>query len=73
MKSRNNGPYGKTPINSAGFLDLFVPRPIPVAFDDVLYEIIPKILGEISINKYLFVILYIMLYFTANSCFIISP
>lgn len=41
MKSRNNGPYGKTPINSAGFLDIFVPRPIPVAPNDVLYEIIP--------------------------------
>jgi hypothetical protein len=41
MKSKNQGPYGKTPINPAGYLDIFVPRPVPVAGDDVLYEIIP--------------------------------
>ena len=38
---KSSGPYAKTKINSAGYLDLFVPRPVPVAGDDVLYEIIP--------------------------------
>lgn len=41
MKGKGYGPYGKTPVNVAGYLDILVPRPIPVAGDDVLYEIIP--------------------------------
>lgn len=39
MKSRNAGPYGRTPINKAGYLEILKPRPVPVAGDDVLYEI----------------------------------
>jgi hypothetical protein len=34
-------PYANTKINAAGYLDIFVPRPIPVAGDDVIYEIRP--------------------------------
>ena len=34
-------PYANTTINAAGYLDIFVPRPIPVAGDDVIYEIRP--------------------------------
>jgi len=41
MKAKGFGPYGRTPINSAGYLDILVPRPVPVAGDDVLYEITP--------------------------------
>jgi hypothetical protein len=39
MRSRNAGPYGRTPINNAGYLEILKPRPVPVAGDDVLYEI----------------------------------
>ena len=41
MANKNFGPYGKTTINTAGYLDIFVPVPVPVAGDDILYEIIP--------------------------------
>jgi hypothetical protein len=37
--SNNFGPYGRTPINRAGYLDHFKPRPVPVAGNDVLYTI----------------------------------
>lgn len=40
-RTKNKGPYGKTPINSAGYLDTLKPRPVPVAGDDLLYEITP--------------------------------
>lgn len=40
-KIRNKGPYGKTKINGAGYLDILKPRPVPVAGDDLLYEITP--------------------------------
>tara|TARA_B100000780_G_C21096835_1_gene442419 strand:+ start:996 stop:1292 length:297 start_codon:yes stop_codon:yes gene_type:complete len=33
--------YANTPITSTGYLDILVPRPVPVASDDVLYEILP--------------------------------
>jgi hypothetical protein len=39
--SRNLGPYGKTPINNSGYLDILKIRPIPIAGDDILYEITP--------------------------------
>lgn len=39
--SNNLSPYSKTPITSTGYLDILVPRPVPVASDDVLYEILP--------------------------------
>jgi hypothetical protein len=39
--SNNLSPYANTKINPAGYLDVFVPRAIPVAGDDVLYEIKP--------------------------------
>ena len=35
------GPYAKTPVNDAGYLDILVIRPIPSAGDDILYEITP--------------------------------
>ena len=38
--SKQLSPYGKTPINSAGYLDILKPRSIPVAGDDILYEIL---------------------------------
>jgi hypothetical protein len=41
MAGNNFGPYGRTKINSNGYLDIFVPRPVPVAGDDTLYEILP--------------------------------
>jgi len=41
QKIKNKGPYGKTPINSAGFLDIMRARPVPVAGDDIFYEIVP--------------------------------
>jgi len=39
--SKNFGPYSNTQINPAGYLDIFTPRPVPVAGDDVLYVITP--------------------------------
>jgi len=39
--SKNFGPYSNTQINSAGYLDLFTPRPVPAAGDDVMYTITP--------------------------------
>lgn len=41
MKGKGYGPYGKTPVNTAGYLDILIPRPVPVAGNDVLYEIVP--------------------------------
>ena len=41
MAAKNVSFYGNTPINSAGYLDILKPKPIPVAGDDVLYEITP--------------------------------
>ena len=38
--SKNLSPYGKTKVTGAGYLDILSPRPVPVAGDDVLYEII---------------------------------
>jgi|TARA_B100001094_G_scaffold322346_1_gene371542 hypothetical protein len=40
-KLQNKGPYGKTPVNSAGYLDIMTARPVPVGLDDILYEITP--------------------------------
>jgi hypothetical protein len=40
-KLKNKGPYGNTRVNSAGYLDILKPRPVPVAGDDLLYEITP--------------------------------
>lgn len=34
-------PYARTEITKTGYLDLLKPQPIPVANDDVLYEILP--------------------------------
>ena len=39
--SKNLSVYGKTDITPSGYLDILKPRPIPVAGDDVLYEILP--------------------------------
>lgn len=39
MSSKDYGPYGKTPITRAGYLDILTPRIVPAAGDDVLYEI----------------------------------
>lgn len=39
MTTKNLGPYGKTLVNKAGYLDILKPRPIPVAGDDILYTI----------------------------------
>ena len=38
---KNKSPYGKTSINSAGYLDIMRARPVPVAGDDIFYEIVP--------------------------------
>lgn len=34
-------PYANTKVTASGYLDIFTPRSIPVAGDDVLYEIKP--------------------------------
>jgi hypothetical protein len=39
MSTKSLGPYGNTPLNQAGYLDILKPRPVPVAGDDILYEI----------------------------------
>ena len=39
--SKNLSVYGKTDVTPSGYLDILKPRPIPVAGDDVLYEILP--------------------------------
>jgi len=39
---KNLSPYGQTPVNRAGYLDILRPRAIPVHPDDVLYEIKPE-------------------------------
>jgi len=39
--SKDFGPYSNTKINPAGYLDIFIPRPVPAAGDDVLYSITP--------------------------------
>ena len=41
QKLKNKGPYSNTNINPAGFLDILKPRAVPVAGDDVYYEITP--------------------------------
>lgn len=42
MANKNLGPYGNTPVNKAGYLDILKPRPVPVAGDDILYTITPS-------------------------------
>ena len=37
--SKNQGPYGKTPITNNGYLDILRIRPVPTAGNDILYEI----------------------------------
>lgn len=39
MATKNLGPYGNTPINKAGYLDILKPRSVPVAGNDILYTI----------------------------------
>lgn len=39
--ANNLSPYSNTKVTQTGFLDILVPRPVPVAGDDVLYEILP--------------------------------
>jgi hypothetical protein len=39
MDKKTLSPYSKTPITSAGYLDILVIRPVPAAGDDVIYEI----------------------------------
>ena len=36
------GPYKNTPVTNTVFLDIFKPVTIPVAGNDVLYEILPQ-------------------------------
>lgn len=38
-KLKQNNQYSNTPINSQGYLDIFVPVPVPRSREDVLYEI----------------------------------
>lgn len=42
MSTKNFGPYGKTPLNRAGYLDILKPRPVPVGGNDILYTITPS-------------------------------
>lgn len=37
--ARTLSPYASTQVTSSGYLDILVPRPIPVANNDVLFEI----------------------------------
>jgi hypothetical protein len=39
--AKSLSPYASTKISPSGYLDLFTPRPIPVAGDDIIYEIRP--------------------------------
>ena len=39
--TRDQGPYGETPINNSGYLDIMRARTVPAAGDDVLYSITP--------------------------------
>tara|TARA_B110000503_G_scaffold143116_1_gene242660 strand:- start:32457 stop:32756 length:300 start_codon:yes stop_codon:yes gene_type:complete len=41
MDSKINGPYGATSVTDSGYLDIMKARPVPVAGDDILYEITP--------------------------------
>lgn len=37
--ARTLSPYASTQVTSSGYLDILVPRPIPAANNDVLFEI----------------------------------
>lgn len=39
MNSKSLGPYSKTKVTRAGYLDILKVQPVPVAGDDVLYTI----------------------------------
>jgi|TARA_B110000495_G_C22806692_1_gene471054 hypothetical protein len=39
--SKQFSAYGNTEVTDSGYLDILKPRPIPVAGNDVLYEIMP--------------------------------
>ena len=39
--SKKASPYSKTPVNSQGYLDFFVPQSVPASSDDILYTILP--------------------------------
>ena len=42
MSSKSLGPYGKTKITKAGYLDVLKVRAVPESGDDVLYKITPS-------------------------------
>ena len=39
MSSPSLSPYGRTPINRTGYLDILSPRPVPINKEDILFEI----------------------------------
>jgi|TARA_B110000977_G_scaffold196814_1_gene277979 hypothetical protein len=41
MANSKLSPYGNTEITNSGYLDILTPIAIPVATNDVLYEILP--------------------------------
>jgi hypothetical protein len=42
MAGNNLSPYSSTPITNSGYLDILVPRPVPINRDDILFEITPE-------------------------------
>jgi|TARA_B110000503_G_scaffold86810_1_gene132069 hypothetical protein len=36
---KSKSPYGNTPVTRSGYLDILKPRAVPVAGDDVIYEV----------------------------------
>ena len=39
MSSPSLSPYGRTPINRTGYLDILSPRPVPINKEDIVFEI----------------------------------
>ena len=40
--SNGLSPYAATPITSTGYLDVLVPRPVPISGKDILFTITPE-------------------------------
>ena len=57
MEANNLSPYGRTPINRRGYLDILSPRPVPVNKDDISFTITteftyrPDLLAYITYGK----------------------
>ena len=50
MEANNLSPYGRTPINRRGYLDILSPRPVPVNKNDISFNTAPSAPTELNLK-----------------------